>query len=37
MIKDKDGKYYIQMQSWSTIVDTLGEAIKIIVDNQKQI
>jgi len=37
MTKEKDGRYYVQMQSWSTFVDTLGRAIQVIIGNQDQI
>ena len=37
MTKEKDGRYLLDMKSWSTFCDTLGEAIKQIVDHEDQI
>ena len=30
-------KFHVKMQSWTKIVDTIGEAIAVIIDNQEQI
>ena len=37
ILKEPDGRYLVSMKSWSSFADTLGDAVKLIIDNPDEI